>query len=75
MIESEETAPVISAIQDVLGLSKEKTKELFVTLALFTHGYASLIANHVMEYEEEAALKHLERVFTGAVAAAGEDEK
>ena len=75
VIESEETAPVVSAIQDALGLSVEKTKELFVTLALFAHGYASLIANHAMEYEEKAALKHLERVFTGAIAAAGVDEK
>ena len=28
------------------GLSEEKTKQVFLTVALFAHGYASIIANN-----------------------------
>lgn len=70
MIDSEELAPVLGAMQAGMGLSMGKTKEVFLTLALFTHGYASIIANNVLEFDESVVAQHLERVYTGAVMAA-----
>jgi len=74
MIDSPEAAPILSAMQAETGLNMEKMKEVFLTVALFTHGYASIIANNALEYDEALAAKHLERVFMGAMMAAKEEE-
>ena len=75
MIDSEELTPVISAMQESMNMSIEQTKEVFLTLALFVHGYASIIANNSLEYDEELIKVHLERVYTGAILAAQEEMK
>lgn len=75
MIDSEELEPVISAMQGALGMSMEQTKEVFLTIALFAHGYASIIANNSLEYDEELVIAHLERAYKGAVLAAQEEMK
>ena len=74
MIDSPEAAPILSAMQAETGLDMEKMKEVFLTVALFTHGYASIIANNALAYDEALAAAHLERVFTGAMMAAKEEE-
>lgn len=74
MIDSEELTPVILAMQESMNLSVEKTKEAFLTIALFVHGYASIIANNSLEYDEKLAAAHLERAYTGAVLAAREEK-
>ena len=74
MIDSPEAAPILSAMQAETGLDMEKMKEAFLTLAVFTHGYASIIANNALEYDEAQATAHLERVFMGAMLAAKEEE-
>ncbi len=73
MIDSEELKPVLSAMQGAMGLNLEQTKELFLTLALFAHGYASIIANNGLEYDEAAVAAHLERAYRGAMLAIQED--
>ena len=39
-------------------------------MALFAHGYASIIANNHLEYDEKLIAEHLERAWNGAVLAA-----
>lgn len=51
----------------------EQTKEVFLTIALFAHGYASIIANNSLEYDEEVVALHLERAYRGAVLAVQEE--
>jgi len=75
MIDSEELKPVISAMQEAMQLDMEQTKKVFLTLALFAHGYASIIANNGLEYDEETVTAHLESAFRGAILAAQEDAK
>lgn len=70
MIDSDGLTPVISAMQEAMDMSLSQTKDIFVTLAMFVHGYASIIANNSFAYEEELIKLHLERVYTGAVFAA-----
>ena len=60
ILDSPELEPVLAAMQGVLGMSAERAKQIFLTVALFTHGYASIIANNGLEYDEAAAAKHLE---------------
>lgn len=75
MINSEELTPVISAMQKAMNLRLGQTKEIFVTLAMFVHGYASIIVSNSLEYEEELIKVHLERVYRGAVLAIQEETK
>ena len=53
----------------------EQTKEVFITLAMFVHGYASIITNNSLEYDEKLITTHLERVYTGAILAIQEEMK
>ena len=75
MIDSEELAPVLAVMQAGVGLSMEKTKDIFLTVSLFAHGYASIIANNALEYDEALISAHLERAWNGAVLSAMQEEK
>ena len=75
MIDSEELEPVLAAMQEGAGLSMVKTKEVFLTVALFAHGYASIIANNAMEFDETLIAEHLERAWNGAILAAEQEER
>ena len=74
MIDSPDVRPILEAVQSGANLDEGKAKEVFMTLALFVHGYASLVANNTIEFDEGQVAPQLERVFYGAVAAvSGED--
>ena len=75
MIDSEELIPVISAMQEQMNVNTEQTKEIFVTLAMFVHGYASIIVNNSLEYNEKLIATHLERVYMGAILVVQEEAK
>ena len=75
MVDAQELRPVLSAMQDEMKLNMEQTKEIFLTLALFVHGYASIIANNSLEFDEAVAATHLERVYMGAKLALQEETK
>ena len=47
---------------------------VFLTVALFAHGYASIIANNALKYDEALIAGHLEQAWIGAVLAATEEE-
>lgn len=74
LLDDEALEPVLSAMQTAMGLEMRQTREIFVQLAMFAHGYASLIANDGLKYEEQEAARRLTRVFRGAILAIrGED--
>ena len=75
MIDSEELTPVLAAMQESAGFSMKKTKQVFLTVALFAHGYASIIANNGLEYDEKLIAEHLKRAWNGAFLAAAHEEK
>lgn len=68
MIDSPMLEPVISAMREEMSLDTEKTKEVFLILAMFAHGYASIIANNSLEFDEKLIASHLEKAYNGAVA-------
>ena len=53
LIDADELIPVLSAMQEALGMGMEQTKKVFLTVFLFAHGYASIIANNSLKYDEE----------------------
>ena len=73
LINAEELAPVLSAMQGSLGVDMEKTKSIFLTVFLFAHGYASIIANNSLKYDEELINSRLEQAYRGAILAAREE--
>ncbi len=70
MINSEELKPVLSVMQEELKMDMETTREVFLIVALFAHGYASILAGNALEYDEALIAEHLERVWNGAVLTA-----
>ena len=67
MINSADLAPVLSVMQEAMKLNSKQTKDVFITLAMFVHGYASIIANNSFEFDEELASAHLKQVGKGAI--------
>lgn len=66
MVDSPELEPVLCAMQAEMELNREQTKEVFLTLAMFVHGYATLLVNNALEHDEAATAVLLERVYRGA---------
>ena len=67
LLESEDLLPMLTVLQSELDMSMEDTKEIFSTLFIFVHGYASLYANNTMLYDETTIMKALQKIFDGAV--------
>ena len=74
LLEAEELLPMLTVLQKELDMSMEDTKEVFSTLFIFAHGYASLYANNTMIYNELNVMKALEKIFYGAIYATKEVE-
>ncbi|MBQ3386162.1 MAG: TetR/AcrR family transcriptional regulator [Eggerthellaceae bacterium] len=70
MIDSPQLIPVIGAMVEGAGLTPAQAKDVFLVVALFTHGYASIIANESLELDEAVVAAHLTRAFEGAMMAA-----
>ena len=73
LIDAEELRPVLSAMQSALGIGLEQTKRVFLTFFLFAHGYASIIANNSLKYDEELINSQLDQAYRGAILAAQEE--
>ena len=73
LIDADELTPVLSAMQKALNVSMEQTKKIFLTIFLFVQGYASIIANNSMKYDENIIQSHLEQAYQGAISAAQEE--
>ena len=70
LVQSEALEPILQVLQQEAGVTKEEAKEIFTTLFVFVHGYASLFANNEMLYDEKLLAAALTKVFSGAVYAA-----
>ena len=73
LIDAEELTPVLTAMQSALGVGLEQTKKIFLTVFLFAHGYASIIANNSLKYDEELIGSQLERAYRGVILSAQEE--
>ena len=73
LIDAEELIPVLSAMQEALGMGMEQTKKVFLTVFMFAHGYASIIANNTLKYDEDVISSQLERAYRGAILSVQEE--
>ncbi|MDD3333996.1 MAG: TetR/AcrR family transcriptional regulator [Eubacteriales bacterium] len=68
LMNAEELNPMIEVLQQEVGVDEGKARKIFETLVFFTHGYASLLANNAISYDEESIVKLLDDLFQGACA-------
>lgn len=73
LTDSEETDCIISALSMATGVTANQARDIFKSLFLFIHGYASMFANNSLEYDEAAILMDLKRIFAGAMYASKEE--
>lgn len=71
LTDTEELSPVMSALGQSIGVVGERVREIFLSVFLTAHGYASLLANNSMEYDEKAAAMLLKKAMAGAVYSSG----
>ena len=62
--------PMIGLLAQEAGVTQAAAREIFMTLFVLAHGYASLFANNSMVYDETQIVSALSSVFTGAICAA-----
>lgn len=73
IINSEALRPILEMMGGAMKTNLRQTKDVFLTIAMFAHGYASIIANNSLEYDEAAVTEHLTRAYRGAVLAVREE--
>lgn len=73
LINSEYIYPILSLLSQTGNISIEQAKIIFKSLFLFAHGYASMLANNSLEYDENAILSDLERIPLGIMCTLKED--
>ena len=73
LIDADELTPVLSAMQQKLNMNRDQTQKVFLTIFLFAHGYASIIANNAMKYDEVIINSQLDQAYRGAILAAQEE--
>ena len=69
LIDSEELTPILTMIQQTAQANADQAKSIFLSVFLSLHGYASMLANNAMDYDEAAVLSCLKQTYAGAVYA------
>lgn len=72
LIQSDELEPIMQVLEREAEVTIDEAKEIFTTLFVFVHGYASLFANNEMAYDENLLVTSLTKVFLGAIYATKE---
>lgn len=73
LLQASEELPFMGFFEQEMGGNLGEAQEIFSTLCIFIHGYASLLANNELEYDEAELRSKLEKVWLGAVYAERED--
>ncbi len=67
LIDTEEIYPVLAVLSKTADVGIEQAKIIFKSLFLFAHGYASMLSNNSLEYDENVVSSDLERMLFGAL--------
>lgn len=74
LINSEELTPVLAMIQQNAQTNAAQTRNIFLSVFLFLHGCASMLANNAMKYNEAAISFSLKQTYLGAIYASTTDD-
>ncbi|MBQ8780457.1 MAG: WHG domain-containing protein [Oscillospiraceae bacterium] len=67
LMDGESLKPIITVLEQEAELTAEQAKEAFSALFAAVHGFASLLANNSMEYDEEYFERVLSEIFYGVI--------
>ncbi len=73
LLTADELNPIIGVFAAEAELSPQEAGAVFRMVFMYVHGYASLLANNSMEYDEASLGGELERVFFGAMTSVKEN--
>ena len=74
LLDSGELLPLLTMLQQELDVSMQEAQEIFSTLFIFIHGYASLYANNTMIYDKANVISAIEKIFYGAICVVKGDQ-
>ena len=74
MVWTGSASPMLEVLMRTENVNLEGARSIFSTIGFYVHGFASLLANNSMEYNEESARVMLKRVGIGARYAAKLEE-
>lgn len=69
LIDGAEFKPIYEVLSQEAHTDTGQAKKIFKSLFLYVHGYASMLANNDMQYDEKETAAELERIFEGTVYA------
>lgn len=69
LMEGEDKDFLLQPLMQQTGLTLAQAGEAFETLFICAHGFASLLANNSIEYDEEHCIRLLSNTFTGIIGA------
>lgn len=67
LIRNEHLSPFFAILSKEAQITRQQAEEAFSSLFLVTHGYASLLANNAMQYDEASCIRTLSTVFFGVI--------
>lgn len=59
--------PIIQIMMEKTGLTQQQAGELFLSVYIVMHGYASMFASNSLKYNETDIMKTINRTFSGIV--------
>lgn len=74
LVDNENLQPILKFLECESGLSNAQTKEIFISIFLVAHGFASMLANNAMNYDEAFAIRLLKNTFSGVLTVMKEDK-
>ena len=74
VLDSEEDSPVVRILKSSFGLDCDKCKKAFMLVFMFAHGYAVMLAEKTVAYDEEKVRSELKLSLAGAIAAVSSQE-
>ncbi len=69
LIDAPELLSFLEIFQNEAGLSPDQAKTVFKALLMLVHGWASMLANNTMEYNENEIVPMLDMAFMGMIGA------
>lgn len=73
IMDSEDLLPVITVLQQEAELEETQAREVFTALFAAVHGFASLLANNSLEYDEVYFSRVLTEIFYGVIGVMKEE--
>ena len=74
LLDSPDLGQMIGLVAQEVGISESDARTVFLSLFIAAHGYASLLANNAISFDEEIVSMALTSAYMGAIAQLEEEE-